>query len=307
LALVPTRVFRVTGRLRDERGAALIRSTVTLVDSYATLPAADVTVQIRDDGSFTLLNVVPGEYVLNVRATLPGGDEIASVPITVAADVAGLDVVTSKAATLEGQISVERGERAAFDLTRVTVVAVPRSGNTGLGSTSAAGVRTDGTFRLKGLTGVWLLAVQGLPPGWILKNAFLNGKDVVDTAIDLGGTSGLSDLTLIVTDSTGTLSGTVVTEKDEPARDCTVVLFPDDANLWALPSRYIHATRAGRDGRFEIRGLVPGQYRAVAVGYVAQDELYDPLFLESVRADAFTVSVAEARTETVQLTISRYR
>ena len=70
-------------------------------------------------------------------------------------------------------------------------------------------IKQDGTFELKGLVGLRLLRVVGLPPSWSVKSVQVNGTDVTDTGVEFKGTDTVSGVDIVVTSKSTQISGTV--------------------------------------------------------------------------------------------------
>ena len=310
LALVSTPTFQITGAVRSANGGSFVTNALTLTDPSALIPVADANAQTRADGSFSIQRVAPGNYVLNVRATAfkdgaVDGEEFAAVALTVTdADLAGVDIVTGKGATLKGEVAFEAGIVQPAEAARLTVLAVPVSGDIGLGAISAAHVKDDWSFELRGVIGTRLFSLQGLPAGWELKNVELNGTDIIDTPTSLNGTDQRSQLRLIATNRLTELSGSVVGPDVGPVADYTVLVFADDSQKWSLPFRNIRVARTGPGGRFSLRGLPPGRYLAVATAHLPPETAQDPQFLESLRSEATQLSLGAAESKSLQLTLS---
>ena len=80
-------------------------------------------------------------------------------------------------------------------------------------------------------------------------------------------------------------------------------VFSPDSERWGYRARYLAGARPDQQGTFSIKGLPAGQYLAVAVDYAEQGEIQDPEFLESVRAQATRVTLAEAATQDIVLRV----
>ena len=309
LSLVPARTFRITGRVRSGRGARLARSSFTLTNTSALMPSADAIVQQDPDGSFELLKVAPGSYTLSVRArtsneATAGDEEFGSLEVAVAdADVDGIDLVTLTGAAIKGVVRAEPGLNQSFEAARLTVIAVPANSDVGLATIKTSPVSQDGAFELRGVFGARLFSLQGLRGGWELKAVLLNGQDVIDEPTEFKGAEEVSDLVLVVTNKATELSGSVVDADSHPVHEYTVLVFPDDSRKWNRPARYVRAERAEKDGRFRIRSLPPGHYLAVAAAYLSEDRMQDPKFLESLRPEAAVVSLGEAESKSIRLTL----
>jgi hypothetical protein len=310
-------------------GAALTNGMVTLMPADNVAPGGGPgpvlfnfggNGRVRADGSFTIANVAPGNYTLMavagpgggrggfaIRIGGPGGGpglddiELASIPLSVAnEDVTGLTVVTSKGASLSGNVIAAEGSAAKLSTNQIQVVAQPANGQflPGPLGNRPARVESDGTFVLTGLTGQKFIRVNGLPQEWTLKAVMLNGVDVTDSALEFRGSTENSGLQVIVTDKVSDVNGKVMTARGEVTRDYTVVVFPDDPTKWAFPSRFVKTARADQQGQFRIRALPPDdRYLAVAVDYLEDGEGADPQFLEQVkdRATRFTLGDGESK------------
>jgi hypothetical protein len=66
-------------------------------------------------------------------------------------------------------------------------------------------------------------------------------------------------------------------------------------------TRYVRAAAASPQGEFSIRGLPPGRYFAVAIGWLEPFVWADPLNLEDLRKVATPFSMPESGTVTVNL------
>jgi hypothetical protein len=69
-------------------------------------------------------------------------------------------------------------------------------------------------------------------------------------------------------------------------------------------SRFLKAVRPGDSGRFAVGGLPPGAFRVIARDFVVDGQWEDPDFLQSLVREAVRVNLAEAATETIELTLT---
>ena len=61
------------------------------------------------------------------------------------------------------------------------------------------------------------------------------------------------------------------------------------------------SARPDQQGKYEIRGLPPGEYLAVAIDYVEEGMWSDPEYLESIRRYGQKVSLTEGASQTISL------
>jgi hypothetical protein len=155
----------------------------------------------------------------------------------------------------------------------------------------------DFSFDLPRLQSVGVVMASA-PPPWRLKSATLDGKDVADTSYDFraGDVTGLE---VTLTSRVGSLTGNVV-DGDAPAPGCSVIVFPDDKTKWAYPARLVTPGRSDPNGAINVGGLLPGRYLVVAVPLLLVQEI-DPVYLESLREAATSVTIDEGKAGTVAL------
>jgi len=302
--LQPVRAVRVSGTVVDSNGAptqALLNLTPAGFGDDGGLQLGNPA-RVLPDGSFTILNVVPGEYVITVNGR-PNGNatpEVASMPVTVGNDdLAGVSIATSKGGTIRGTIVADNNAKVATTNIQVSVQALrPAPGN----FQPRTQVSSGGTFELNGLIGAHVLRVDRLPDGWTVKSIRANGRDITDTALEFRG-SEAATVQVVLTNRISEVSG-AVKANGQPVTSASVVLFPEDAAQWVFPSRRVRMVRVDQTGVFRAQSLPPGErYLAVAVDYLEQGEFQDPLFLERMRGRATAFSLTDGENKNVDLTL----
>lgn len=308
--LLPVRAVRVSGSVVSSTGeptptAIQLLSAGGMDDG----PAVVSTAASGTGGTFTLTNVVPGSYTLTVtgrggRGGRAGGaaaadTEMAAIPLVVGdTDVIGVTVVTAPGATIKGTLVFD-GTATKPQLQGLRVVAQPL--RQGPSPTQPGQVSAAGTFELSGLMGPHALRLDRVPEGWTLKSITANARDVSDGAFDFQG-SGQVAVRIELTDRITEITGTV-REGSTPI-DGSVVVFADDEDKWAFPSRFVQTARATKEGTFSMRALPPDEnYLIVALDYLEQGEHQDPAFLATLRSKARRLSLSDGEKKTVALTL----
>ncbi len=150
--------------------------------------------------------------------------------------------------------------------------------------------------------GRYYVRINGAPPGWTLKSATYNGRDISNVALMLD--RDVSGLVVTFTDRPSTLSGQVNNPTGAPDVAATVLVFPADAAAWSdyggLPRR-LRAVRVGLDGHYSTVGLPPGDYLVVAVADEASANWQDPAVLRALARVATSVTLADGESRTVAL------
>lgn len=299
--LLPVRSVRVSGSVADANGAP-VQAMLSLATTSLTQGPFGIGGNSRSlpDGTFTIQNVSPGEYVLEVtsaRGATNAAPDVASIPLVVGnEDLNGVTIVTSKGGTIKGTVTADNGTRpqAMLQVTAQSLGAGPR----GFGGSTQ--VSSTGTFELTGLVGSYVLRVDRIPDGWMVKSITVNGREVSDAAFDVRGSDQLV-ARVVLSDRVNELTGTV-RSGGQAATNASVVVFPDDPAQWAFPSRRVRTTRVDKTGLFRVRALPAGQrYLAIAVDYLEQGEFQDPEFLQRMKAKAMSVTLGDGEMKNIDL------
>lgn len=295
-ALQPGRAVRVSGRLMRETGEPVAGASVPLLYSYpgVVMMGGARTTTTAADGTFELKNVTAGVYNLG-----PGS---ASEHVTVAdGDIDGIVLTSKTGSTVTGQVVTDDGSAPPFGTSGVRVWLETPFDNV-LPTVRVVGVDTDWSFKLTNVGGPFLFRLLGLPEDWMLFAVRLGDRDIVDTPWDVPtGGKEIGGLQIVVTRKVGHVSGVVLDASGKATAAATVVIFPEESELWIPSSRLIRAVRPEADGRFSISGLPAGTYRAVARALVDNGEWEDRAFLEAARDGGVSFVLAEGGTETISV------
>jgi len=245
-------------------------------------------------------------------------------------DIAGMSLILQPGMTVTGRVTFEGTATKPADLTRVRVSLTPRGQQAlEMGAVPPAQVDESGQFTIHGVAPGKYSLTATVPPdapqnaagagalanggrgraggaaagaggraSWTLKSALVNGRDVLDFPLEIGTSgAGVPDVTLVLTDKTQQLSGTIQDSTGRPAPDFTIIVFPTDNRFWVPQSRRISSTRPGTDGKFTLRGLPAGDYRMTAVTDVEPGEWYDPAFLNQLQGVSIPLSIREGESK----------
>jgi carboxypeptidase family protein len=255
------------------------------------------------DGTFELANVPPGRYLLRARGTDTEQPQYASQPLTVASgDLSDVSVILYPGATISGTVTFEGSD--APDITQVRLTA-PSTEGAAPGPNPNARVDKDGKFTLAGVAaGSHWIRSAGQLRGWSLKSVLVNGRDMVDTPMDLRSDQKLNNVNVIFTNKLTQVSGTVTNEQSMPVTDFTVLAFPTDPSLWRPLARQIMTARPDQTGKYQIRGLPPGDYYLATVDPAEQGEWFEPAFLDQQRLSAARLLLSDGDVKTHDFRIS---
>ncbi len=302
--LQPVRAVRVSGTVVDSNGAptqALLNLTSAGFGDEGGMRMGNPA-RVLPDGTFAILNVVPGDYVLSANGR-PNGNatpEVASMTLTVGNDdLTGVSIATSKGGSIRGSITTDNNAKVQTTNIQVLVQSLrPTPG----GFQPRTQVSSAGTFELTGLIGAQVLRVDRLPEGWVVKSIRANGRDITDSALEFRG-SETANVQVLLTNRISEVSG-AVKANGQPVTAASVVLFPEDPAQWVFPSRRVRTVRVDQNGVFRAGSVPPGErYLAVAVDYLEQGEFQDPVFLERMRSRATAFSLTEGENKNLDLTL----
>jgi hypothetical protein len=306
--LLPGRAADVSGIAYDSlnrplagRGVSLnLESRGPYSQSFSFVATSTTTA----DGHFTFRNVSPGDYTVSAHTTYEADgatvEERAWMPLTVSgAPIENLALYTTTGWHIAGRVTTDTGEVSGLPRDRIGISADPTGDHdamrTGPGRSSGR-VREDWTFEVKSVPGPARLRVH-VPDGWAVKALLYEGVDATDRVFELKSGETLGGVDVVLTNQVTVVSGTVRTAKGKPTLDCTVIVFAADRERWVEGSPHVRSARPDQQGRYEMRGLPPGDYLAVAQEYVEERMWNDPEYLASLsdRAIAFRLGDAEAR------------
>ena len=318
LPLVPAKTFSVSGTMVDPDGKPVAgRGTLWLMtpDRLKRMDFNLARGGTAPDGTFVLRNVPQGMYTLQGYAPPPpdyrGPGNLAAfpfgwMPITVGdANIDGVVLKTTPGTALRGRIVLEDPAVPPPAPGQVRVMTIPvefDSSSVG-GGPSPSETRADWTFETTRQTGVRRIFVNVGSPQWALRKITLNELDITDTPVDLR-TRDVEDVTVVLTSKVTRVSGGVTDERG-PVADYGVVIFATDPTKWIDRSRFVMVGRPTQQGRFTVSGLPPEQYLAIALPTVTPLEVFDPDFLQQLRALATSFTLGEGEQKTLELKLRR--
>lgn len=310
--LIATRLVNVSGQVLMSDGSPASNGSVLLMPAGSGGRPAVAMQQggngnrIDQNGTFRLSNVAPGRYQVQARA---GGREfeLARMDLTVGGeDVAGLTLVASAGAHINGAIVSDTGEPFDFRPQQLQITARPASpdGPPGGPGMAAARVGDDWGFTLRNVNDSVLVRIGGTQ-SWVLKSVRLNGQDITDTPVEFASSQVVNGMQIVLTKKVSTLSGLVTDTKGNPILDATVIAFPADERLWTYQSRFVKAARPDQDGRYRMTALPgPASYLIVAVQGLEDGQAGDPEFLASIKELGAKVEIGEGESKSIDVKLA---
>ena len=328
-ALMPGLSATVSGTATDSLGRPLATRNIMLMQEFGGpsfgLMMLGGNATTSADGTFTMRNVSPGTYKLVAQTTRDTQSsrgtvlELATQQVTVdGADVTNLSLSTSMGWTLEGTVVTDTGAVPDAPPNRFGVAArlvdpdagtgpggapppPPPPGAPGGGAVPDSGrVREDWSFSVVAVFGAARVRAI-VPDGWTVKAILHDGRDIADTPVEMKSGETMTGVQVLVSNRVTTITGQMLDDKGAPLVDGTVIAFADDAAKWSDGSRWVRAVRPDQQGRYQIQGLPPGDYLAVAVDYVEDGAWNEPEYLDSIRRHGQRLTLSEAESKSLTL------
>jgi Carboxypeptidase regulatory-like domain len=223
------------------------------------------------------------------RVTVGSGDEAVTVMLTRGARISGR-VVTDGGALPRGAV-VEM--TAAFR--ELGIVAPPVL-------TPRVRADADGVFELTELAGPCLLHVRiSGADGWIPKAIMHNGRNLIDSPINLKSGEELAGVEVVVTNRLAQLKGTVTDGANGLVTDYSALLFPEDRTLTSNPRRLTRWIRPTAAGDFSVDDILPGAYLIAALDDIDDAQWLNDDYLERFRPRATRIELGASETKTIVL------
>jgi hypothetical protein len=254
--------------------------------------ADQITATASADGAFVFVAVPDGSYRLTAYKRNPPFTEVtfagaapsiaqddytmgdkdvlfASMPMTVAGDQDGIEVLLRPGTPIAGRIVLDDGTTPAFGNQAPRIMLFSDRSDPFAGTAPYVQVASDGTFTGRARPGAYVLSAAWPSPGWSFRAARMDGRDVSGRTIQVGESPLALELTF-APGETG-IQGQISDARGNPTRDATVLVFPIEENTWEVSSvsDFIKSEQP-RKPTFSITNLAAGDYYVVALDEGAQ-------------------------------------
>ena len=325
----------VAGEILDAGRHAAADVEIWLSKAGTAAVASSERTIMRPDGTFRLSGVMPGRYLVAVRAVAGGAYQTSATPLTSApraagncafaaesidvsgADVTGLALRLSPCLRISGHVAFSPSATLTVpSLSSMRVMLEPELAPDSpafVPPRAPAVVGRDGRFSLGELGDIFpgrfrvKVDLPGLEPGrgWWLESATAAGRDILDAPLEITAASPqVTEVVFTFTDKHTAVSGLLETASRRQAHEYMVIAFPTNRDWWRTPSRRVRTARPDLRGQYEIQDLPPGEYYLVALTDLAPDDLRDPGFLGSIAPSAIriTIGAGEQKIQNIRLT-----
>jgi hypothetical protein len=216
-------------------------------------------------------------------------------------DMAGLSLVLQPGMTVSGRVVFD-GKTAAPDVKQTRIFLTNATPNRTTFGVPGAQIAENGTFTIEGVapghyrfsTAIAPAGAAGSTPGWTLKSAMVDGRDALDTPLEVRPGMAVETVTLTFSDLISEISGTLSDGAGKPIHDLSILVFTTDRAQWGAGSRRLRQpVQPGSDGKFRIAGMPAGEYYLGVVTDLEPGDWQDPAFLEQLSAAAIKVSIGD--------------
>ena len=309
--------YRVRGRIIDSRtGKAPVNGSVFL--TYHT-PTGGTTARGNnvnpETGAFEFRDVVPAAYTLEAQTQdtpLQTGnsasEQIASafarqtvrVPINVESDLDDVVLTISAPTTVEGRLTLA-GEPLSvlpgLDRVRPGLRQFANGGVLSVGP--SAQLSGNGTFNMGSVRdGHYKFGIAGLPAGFYVEKAEIDGLDLLNDPIGFSGSSSKT-LEVVLRRGAGAISGRVTDNQEDAIAGIQVVLVPDQRRRLDLYTTAV----TDRSGRFKFEAIPPGSYRVFSWEGIEAFAYFDPMLTSRNEMGSTEVQVSDNSTAAVEVRI----
>ena len=253
-------------------------------------------------GAFALQNIPPGEYVLIARVE-PASEKskmlFGTKPLHVdAKNLTKMDVLIGTGVSISGRIHLD--DKTTADLSKITasLEAEGISSVTALmPEVNSVQLRPDGSFTFADVPeGAYTLDFSSLPQGAYLKST--GAVDVMESGVHITQGQSPAPLDLTLSANAAQLTG-VVLNNQMPAPDTRVVLLPMGNRRGQ--SRFFKRAITDQSGHFTMKGVIPGEYKVIALDGLDRSSMADPDFLEQFEDRGESVHLQEGGSQDVRL------
>ena len=319
------RTFHVRGVVSSGTGAAFATAQGRLISLDPAWPPAQIQIDTAT-GKFDVGRIVPGLYILYVQMrpaaqSTPADAMWASMPLEVREqDIDNLSIVTKQGLSLSGKVVVD-GQPVVNGVSPAAGLFLgmrPDPLVTQQAPSPSTRVSNDGSFVLPGvIAGNYRVYVPpmlvpsnpqlGFPPlaanlaNNYIKSIRVGGVDVLDNGVHLTPTEGMS-MEIVLGSNAGVLEGRVV-RGTEAASEVTVGMLPNAVDARGFRTDMHKTTLTDSSGRFQLRGLPPGDYKIFAWEEADKDAIMNLDFVRGYEERGSRIEITDGATKTIELNV----
>ena len=268
--------------------------------------------EVDKDGKFDIARVAPGRYTVLMTTVIADSPQTARSTVEVGdSDVEGLHLTFSAGALVRGRVRFQPKTDLKYMTVYISLNSLDRDDdfsesvtfNDSGGWPTPAKMKSDGSFDLKeippGTYEVQASLASKAGSDYFVESAMVGTKETAETGLSVNGGTIPLDLTLSA--GAGVVEGAVVNEKKEQVANAVVVAVPE-AKYQKHSSHYYRGS-TDQNGRFNIRGIRPGNYALYAWESLDGDDYLDPDFLKRFEGQGSPLKIEKSGRLTATLNV----
>jgi hypothetical protein len=304
LLLEPSTVYTIRGHVNIIGPRGNTNSVFLLLGPRSTglgwsVPARQTIVD-KPEGMFEIQGVLPGSYTLSAFLFDEGRRYQARQTIDITNfDAEGVQLTLLPGMDIRGQVIWD--PKACLDKDPLTLSVRPADPTLPFGGQSR--VVANGAFFFRDVSeGLYRLTASGQTQDCYLKSIRYAGMEVSDDEFNVvRGTQATLEVT--ISSRGARVQGTVKDADGLPAVGVWVALVPEDRHRSEF--RLFKHKTTDQYGRFDIRGIAPGNYKLFSWEQVEPNAWEDPDFLKPFEPKGESVSLQEGDGKSVDLVAIR--
>ena len=293
-------VYRVRGKVQylfPHHGTGDTQLAVTRRGETTGCDFVSVQVVVKADSSFEIPELPPGEYTVTAFFSDQGKFYSTQEDVDVVnADVDRLTLVIAPGVDIPGQLLWDGNP--SLEGERATIYLAPQEPG-GIVPGGEAHVEENSQFTLKEVPqGTFRISVDGILKDCYIKEVQFGEVVLPDHVLHAKrGVPGKLDIT--ISTKGARLQGVVANDESLPVAGVWVVAVPEESKR---SLRYLYkSVTTDQYGRYDLQGLVPGEYMIFAWAGVAFGEWEDPEFLKTNGAKGVTVEIRDGDKKSADL------
>lgn len=293
-----TRTVAVRGKLISGAGEQEVEhARVRFLPRSDAIMTGGIGVRVYEDNTFLVSRVAPGSYWL-MAENGKGLRMAARVPVDVGTGpIDNLAITLAPGPAVAG--AVDGAGCPGFKASSVAIQLEADNPNLGWGNAPRAQAAADGSFTIRAvLPDRYVVRASGLPAGCYVDSIRFGDADATGLPFEIGATPPAL-LTVRIAGGAGVVDGKVEGDRQQPVGGATVVLVPE-GDRRGRPVFYASGVTDSA-GKFTLKGVVPGDYRAYAFERIEQGAYLDADFMKPFESAGERVTLRESGTETVTL------
>jgi hypothetical protein len=136
-----------------------------------------------------------------------------------------------------------------------------------------------------------------------VKSVRVGNTDVLDTGVNFVTGAEALNMEVVLGVNAGAVEGRVLNDKNQPVVDAVVGLLPAAASARGFRTDMYKTTSTDASGKFEVRGLPPGDYKVFSWEDVDKSAIIDQDFIRLYESQGKTLHVGEGEKPSLDLTV----